>query len=440
MMSNTIGGLSRKRLFCFLLVLASSAMCYVIVTSPIPLMRSPTYLRHAHDTHANSLAGAEGHHNLSTTEGRAEHTNCSCSNDSVLYDVDYGGGRTSAQNVISKNHTTSKNLPVSHRLIPKKGKTIMNNSLTGHLWNFQEMGDQQLYLFENLLRQKWSANLTMIATLRQELAKYRSELDDNSKIILHQKNIRVGEAVKFVHSKGGKVMTRDVYKHLPKSSPVPQGTRYRSCAVVGNSGIMLNSSCGKDIDKHDYVFRCNLAPLSPFRKDAGLKSNLTTMNPSMIYRNFQSLKNAASLRKFSDEISQYDGFIWIPCYSFSPHFPIAMKAISKYNRQNPRMVCGNPMHHKSVIDFWGERKLNHRLSTGFYLAMTALQLCDEVQLYGFWPFSARYGDEKSEVPYHYFDNLSADAAIKVHSMDKEFSLLVQLHTLGILRLNVGSCS
>lgn len=86
---------------------------------------------------------------------------------------------------------------------------------------------------------------------------------------------------------------------------------------------------------------------------------------SVIVHSFQSLKNAASLRKFSDEISQYDGFIWIPCYSFSPHFPIAMKAISKYNRQNPRMVCGNPMHHKSVIDFWGERKLNHRLSTGW---------------------------------------------------------------------------
>ena len=43
-------------------------------------------------------------------------------------------------------------------------------------------------------------------------------------------------------------------------------------------GIIHNSSVRKDF----VVFRCNLAPIAKYENDAGQRTNLTSLNPSLI--------------------------------------------------------------------------------------------------------------------------------------------------------------
>ena len=52
----------------------------------------------------------------------------------------------------------------------------------------------------------------------------------------------------------------------------------RSCAVVGNSGILLNSSYGRLIDQHDLVIRANLQAVKGYERDVGTKMNITSIN------------------------------------------------------------------------------------------------------------------------------------------------------------------
>ena len=74
----------------------------------------------------------------------------------------------------------------------------------------------------------------------------------------------------------------------------------------------------------------------------------------------------------------------------------------------------------------------------------ALTMCEETHLYGFWPFPYRVPDRVTDtgintlrkVKYHYFDKIGSN---KAHSMNDEFSVLLQMHVLGLLKLHVRDC-
>ena len=52
----------------------------------------------------------------------------------------------------------------------------------------------------------------------------------------------------------------------------------RTCAIVGNSGILLNSSCGERINQHDMVIRSNLPIVKGYEPDIGDRTSITSMN------------------------------------------------------------------------------------------------------------------------------------------------------------------
>ncbi|XP_071485088.1 alpha-2,8-sialyltransferase 8B-like [Diadema antillarum] len=235
--------------------------------------------------------------------------------------------------------------------------------------------------------------ISLVFVYITELNKYHPALHENSRVILHQANVHAKTKIRDARGKGFISISPGVYGLLPKKNPLPESKTLRSCAVIGNSGSLLKSECGKEIDSNDFVIRCNLGQTGSFKQDAGTRSNLTTMNPSILHREYMHLKRKREKRKLKEALSHYQGVIFVPS-----------------------------------------------MSKRFYMATLAVQMCQEVTLFGFWPFPYRFLDnQKVPVRYHYFDNMSNAVAMKHHAMDDEFSILLQLHNLGILRIRHDRC-
>ncbi|RCV37073.1 hypothetical protein SETIT_8G033700v2 [Setaria italica] len=64
----------------------------------------------------------------------------------------------------------------------------------------------------------------------------------------------------------------------------PRRERFPTCAVVGNSGILLGSGRGGQIDAHDLVVRLNNARVAGYAADVGAKTSLSFVNSNILHR------------------------------------------------------------------------------------------------------------------------------------------------------------
>ncbi len=122
--------------------------------------------------------------------------------------------------------------------------------------------------------------------------------------------------------------------------------------------------------------------------------------------------------------------------------PSALDCQSKHSKSSiqsdlsSRWCSSAPIYLRTLDSFWKGRGLKSiRLSTGFMLINTALELCEHVHVYGFWPFDTDM--QNNPVPYHYYDELSPHRY--KHKMPEEFVRLLQLHSQGALTLHLTPC-
>ncbi|OBS70169.1 hypothetical protein A6R68_01289 [Neotoma lepida] len=69
----------------------------------------------------------------------------------------------------------------------------------------------------------------------------------------------------------------------------------------------------------------------------------------------------------------------------------------------------------------------------------ATRFCNQIYLYGFWPFPL--DQNQNPVKYHYYDSLKYGYTSQAspHTMPLEFKALKSLHEQGALKLTVGQC-
>ncbi|XP_035677196.1 CMP-N-acetylneuraminate-poly-alpha-2,8-sialyltransferase-like [Branchiostoma floridae] len=278
--------------------------------------------------------------------------------------------------------------------------------------------------------------------MRERILKF---YNPETNLSLTQSSLRIGQRLEYEF--GGKSfnVTEDFLKLIPKESPL-KDRHFNTCAVVGNSGILLNSSCGQEIDSMDFVIRCNLPQIEGYEKDVGSKANLTTMNPSIVKRNFGQWHNKTTddydrllrrLKQIGDQI------LYVPAFT-TPREEKNVRVITQILLEHklpiratfpPARIKMNSLI-KSIWTKAGFKMLALRPSTGAHMYTLAATICDQVHMYGFYPFSE---DKRGRaLSYHYYDTKKMIGK-KTHNMPEEFRAFQQLHVRGALVLHIEPC-
>ncbi|XP_023867024.1 alpha-N-acetylneuraminide alpha-2,8-sialyltransferase isoform X2 [Salvelinus sp. IW2-2015] len=261
-----------------------------------------------------------------------------------------------------------------------------------------------------------------------------------TKAMVTQANTPLGSKVVYDGEKRKHLqVTPELFSTFAKVNPFVN-TTWDTCSVVGNGGILANSSCGERIDSAQFVIRCNLPPLeNGYERDVGNKTDLVTANPSIIMEKYGGLQERR--RPFVESLRSYgDSLMLLPAFSYGPNTPVSLRAL--YTIQDfdspSRPVFLNPEYLQSLARFWqGQGLRTVRLSTGLIVASLALELCANVHLYGFWPFN-EHPHRHQPLTNHYYDNRQSKKM--VHAMPAEFDHLLRLHTQGVLRIHLGECT
>lgn len=90
--------------------------------------------------------------------------------------------------------------------------------------------------------------------------------------------------------------------------------------------------------------------------------------------------------------------------------------------------------------YWLTNKVHiKRPTTGLLMYTLATRFCNQIHLYGFWPFPR--DQNQNPVKYHYYDSLKYGYTSQAspHTMPLEFKALKSLHDQGALKLTVGQC-
>ncbi|XP_011672902.2 alpha-2,8-sialyltransferase 8B-like [Strongylocentrotus purpuratus] len=215
----------------------------------------------------------------------------------------------------------------------------------------------------------------------------------------------------------------------------------QTCAVVGNSGILSDSNCGRAIDSHDYIYRMNLAPFGQeYGKDVGYRTNITTLNYSQLKsmakcakKRFAKMSPARALMLTNMKLYNHS-VIWYPKGGSRKG---NMNALSRGMKDIFNFTAGwaySPVSlFGAVPRIWKKRTP----STGLLLLSAASLFCERITMYGFYPF---YVDSRNKtLMYHYYDSDPLNYTTNAHKMPLEFKIYLELEKQFAVKIQLGDC-
>jgi hypothetical protein len=217
--------------------------------------------------------------------------------------------------------------------------------------------------------------------------------------------------------------------------------RFRTCAVVGNSGILLGSGRGPQIDAHDFIIRLNNAPAgatAAFAPDVGAKTSLAFAHSFVLRR--CAAPSAATVPGCA--CHPYGRNVPLAMYVSHPaHFLDALACGATATPASPfrlrltdarlDALCARIAKYYSLRRFvaatgepasrWrgGDVRTPHfHYSSGLEAVVMALGACEEVSMFGF--------GKAAGVKHHYHTERKKET--EVHDYEAEYQFYRDLQT------------
>uniref|UniRef100_A0A8C5SQ69 alpha-N-acetylgalactosaminide alpha-2,6-sialyltransferase n=1 Tax=Laticauda laticaudata TaxID=8630 RepID=A0A8C5SQ69_LATLA len=233
------------------------------------------------------------------------------------------------------------------------------------------------------------------------------------------------------------------YHHILFARNSSQTSKCITCAVVGNGGILNNSRMGKEIDSHDYVFRVSGAVIKGYEKDVGTRTSFygftafSLMTSVMILgnRGFKKIPAGKEIKylHFLEGARDYE---WLKALllninvrkGFLDYYGTCSDFIVflYYLLKSPFITHPRFLKSKTLEKpYWRI----YRPTTGAFLLLTALHLCDQVSAYGYITEGyQKYSD-------HYYDKERKRLIFySNHDFNLERNVWKQLHDANIMNL------
>ncbi|XP_005293516.3 alpha-N-acetyl-neuraminyl-2,3-beta-galactosyl-1,3-N-acetyl-galactosaminide alpha-2,6-sialyltransferase isoform X1 [Chrysemys picta bellii] len=200
------------------------------------------------------------------------------------------------------------------------------------------------------------------------------------------------------------------YSRVPDGKPLVRA-QCRQCALVSSSGQMLGSRLGKEIDQMECVLRMNQAPTNGYEEDVGTKSTIRVVSHTSIPL---LLRNQSYFFKQSWETIY---IVWGPMRKMSREkggltYRILQEMKEMYPSLQIYTLTERMMAYCDEV-FQVETGKNRMksgsfLSTGWFTMILAMELCEQIFVFGM--VSDSYCREKNHprVPYHYFEKGKLD--------------------------------
>lgn len=213
--------------------------------------------------------------------------------------------------------------------------------------------------------------------------------------------------------------------------------------------------------------RCNIPPINEkYSADVGSKTDLVTINPSIIterYSKYETLSLCLSLlgggfchflchflcrfqklekwrRPFFEVLQNYENSsVVLPAFYNTRNTDVSFRVkymLDDFDSQRG-VFFFHPQYLLNVQRFWAVQGVRaKRLSSGLMLVTAALEMCEEVHLYGFWAFPMN--PSGIFITHHYYDNVKPRPGF--HAMPHEIFNFIHMHTRGIINVHTGPCT